>query len=63
MKCQICNAEVEQLTPMLFSRGSYFVCFECLICWLVQFIEFDNKSIEEYLDFLEDDLIKKGVKK
>ena len=48
MECEICGREAE--LTLLSVKGMILLCRECLINFMVQYYDWNDKDINEYLD-------------
>jgi len=72
--CDVCNEEKEGTTcliyhpepnqivisPVLMRGKNWFVCIECNMCYLAQYMEMTNKEIIEWCDWIHQDVIRQG---
>ena len=76
-QCQICNEKKEGITcaiyhpepnqgiilSPLFMKGTHwFVCIECNMCYLSQFMKMSNKGISDWLNWIGREPISQGGK-
>lgn len=74
-ECDICNEKKEGTTCLiyhpepnqgvilshLFMRGTnYFVCIECNMCYLAQYMRMTNKEITNWCNWIHQDVIRQG---